>query len=328
MVLILILCIGLFSYFYVTKTYSGNEAVRIYIPRSATKEQINDTLSLRLGDYGQIVFGLWEILDGNTEVAHGSYVILPGEKAFKVANRIAKGRQTPVKVTVNVARTLNDLDNIIASNLELTSDDIAYSMDSVLRHNNEFKGKATYIASVVPDTYEMYWTESPSKAIEKLLYWRDKFWTDERISKARALGLSPIEVTTLASIVEEESNKVDEQPLIARLYLNRLEKGMKLQADPTVKYAIGDFSLKRLYARHLEVNSPYNTYKISGLPPGPIRLPQKNTIDAVLNAPKHNYIYMCAKEDFSGYHNFATDYNTHLQNAKRYINELNKRKIQ
>ena len=157
--------------------------------------------------------------------------------------------------------------------------------------------------------------------------YRNRFWDKSRRSKAARLGLTPAEVATIASIVEEETAKTDEKPKVARLYLNRLQKGIKLQADPTVKFASGDFSLRRITGKHLAIESPYNTYKISGLPPGPIRVPASSTLDAVLNAPNHNYIYMCAKEDFSGYHNFASDYATHQANARRYQAELNRRGI-
>ena len=154
-----------------------------------------------------------------------------------------------------------------------------------------------------------------------------RFWTDERRAKARKLGLTPVGVATLASIVEEETAKADERPRVARLYLNRLNKGIKLQADPTVKFAIGDFAIRRISGRMLKTPSPYNTYIVVGLPPGPIRLVETATIDGVLDAPQHPYIYMCAKEDFSGYHNFATDYKSHIANARRYQAELNKRNI-
>ncbi len=163
--------------------------------------------------------------------------------------------------------------------------------------------------------------------MEKLVGIRDNFWTKERLDKAAKLGLTPVEVATIASIVEEESNKKDERPMIARLYINRVKQGMKLQADPTVKFATGNFALRRITGKHLRTDSPYNTYKNVGLPPGPIRVPNAATLDAVLNAPEHNYIYMCAKEDFSGRHNFAADYATHRKNAKKYQAALNRRGI-
>ena len=141
------------------------------------------------------------------------------------------------------------------------------------------------------------------------------------------MGLTPVDVATIASIVEEETAKSDERPKVARLYINRVDRNMPLQADPTVKFAVGDFSLRRITNKHLQGESPHHTYLHAGLPPGPIRIAAKSTLEAVLNAPMHNYLYMCAKEDFSGYHNFAVDYNTHLNNARRYQAELNRRKI-
>jgi len=155
----------------------------------------------------------------------------------------------------------------------------------------------------------------------------EKFWTDERKAQATSQGITPDQAVTLASIVEEETSKADERGKVARLYLNRLQHGMRLQADPTVKFALGDFSIRRLSVAMTQVQSPYNTYRVNGLPPGPIRLPEKATVDAVLTAPQHDYIYMCAKEDFSGYHNFATDYTTHMANARRYQAALNARGI-
>lgn len=317
---------SLYIYVYVAKSFSNTSPVRIYIPKDATNESFRDTLTTRLGDsYGNTVYRLWEIISGNIEKSKGSYIINPSEKAYSVANRIGKGRQTPIKLTINVARTLSDITGSISAKVESSDNDILNGMDSVL--SDDYKSRAVYPAAIVPDTYDVYWNDSPVEIIKKLVYYRDKFWNDGRRRKASDLGLSPVEVVTLASIVEEESNKPDEQPVIARLYLNRLANGMKLQADPTVKFALKDFSLRRITGKHLTVNSPYNTYRIDGLPPGPIRLPQKSTIDAVLDAPGHSYLYMCAKEDFSGYHNFATDYQTHLRNARRYTDALNRRGI-
>ena len=180
---------------------------------------------------------------------------------------------------------------------------------------------------IIPDTYEFYWTMSPEDFLRRMKTASERFWNDERTKKASAHGLTPKEAVTLASIVEKETAQDDEKPTIAGLYLNRLHKGMKLQADPTVKFAVGDFALRRILNRHLQTPSPYNTYMHEGLPPAPICLPSRASIEAVLNAETHNYIYMCAREDFSGHHNFAETYAEHQDNARRYTRALNERGI-
>ena len=177
----------------------------------------------------------------------------------------------------------------------------------------------------MPDTYEFYWTATPVTLVNRLLDERDKYWDDSRRAKAAALGMTPAEVHTLASIVASESNKTDEWGKIARLYLNRISKNMPLQADPTVVFALGDFSIRRVTGTHLKVDSPYNTYTHRGLPPGPIRMVERAQLDAVLDAPAHDYLYMCAKPDFSGYHNFAKDYQRHRLNAALYYRALEAR---
>ena len=179
----------------------------------------------------------------------------------------------------------------------------------------------------IPNTYEMYWNTSAIEFFERLHSEYDKFWNAERKAKAAALNLNPIQVSILASIVDAEALYDKEMPIIAGLYLNRLNKGILLQADPTVIFANGDFTVKRVTNSLLKVSSPYNTYKYSGLPPGPIMMPSINAIDAVLNKNDNNYIYMCAKEDFSGYHNFAVTVQEHERNAKKYRDALNKRNI-
>ena len=304
------------------------DAVRVYFPRNATEEMLKDTLYHHLGaDFGEKVFWIWNLNGGNLSTAHGSYVVQPGEKALTVARTIADGRQTPVRVTLNNMRTLDDLAKRMASKLELSASDFLSAVDSVLGNDETYRKKSEFLAAFLPDTYEFYWNVDPEKAVKRLVDVRNLFWNDERCDKAKKLGLTPVEIAVVASIVEEESNRKDEHPTIARLYLNRLEKNMLLQADPTVKFAIGDFTMRRITAHHLKIDSPYNTYLYQGLPPGPIRIPEKSTIDAVLDAPSHRYMYMCAKEDFSGRHNFAVDYTTHLRNAARYQAELNRRGI-
>lgn len=303
-----------------------NEPTRIYIPEGAGTEAIGDSLRTSLGDnFGSKVARLWSWQSGSPARAVGSYLVQPGDMAFMVSRMLLYNRQSPVKVTYNNIRTFDQLANRIGKQMMFSSDDFKAACDSILGENGYTR--ETYAAAFLPDTYEFYWNASPEYVVERLVAHRDQFWNADRLEKAAALGLTPEEVTTLASIVEEETNKKDERPVVARLYINRLQKGMKLQADPTVKFAVGDFSLRRILNTHLRKDSPYNTYRNVGLPPGPIRIPTAETIDAVLDAPEHDYIYMCAKETFNGYHNFASSYSEHQANAKRYQQALNKRGI-
>lgn len=319
-----IIVAGCIVYNFLMTSYHG-EARRLYIPVGATEQSIADSLKSFDPDFGPDVYKLWNLSGGKPAIARGSYLIEPGDKALQVAKRIKNGRQTPVKITFNNVRTIDQLSEKIAERMDFTADDFTSALDSVLPAAG-FK-KPQYVAAFIPDTYEFYWTASPQKVISTLLDYRNRFWNDERRARAASLGLTPVEVATVASIVEEESAKTDERPTIARLYLNRLDKKMPLQADPTVKFAVGDFALRRITAKHLAVNSPYNTYKVNGLPPGPIRLTDRKTLEQVLDAPKNDYLYMCAREDFSGYHNFARDLDTHNRNAARYRAELNRRGI-
>ena len=174
----------------------------------------------------------------------------------------------------------------------------------------------------IPNTYEMYFNTGADKVIERFYYEYEQFWNEERKEKAKQIGLTPLEVSILASIVQAETVKRDEAPIIAGLYINRLKQGIALQADPTLVFAVGDFTLKRVLNEHKEIDSPYNTYKYAGLPPGPINMPEISSIDAVLKYKPSDFIYMCAKEDFSGYHNFTNNYNEHLRNAQRYQKAL------
>lgn len=302
------------------------EDTRVYIPGDASEDAVRDSLTGALGkEIGSDVYRLWKVKGGKVQVSEGSYAVKHGMSVYAIGRKILAGRQDPVKVTFNNVRTIGQLADKIAPEMEFGAEAFVKACDSVLGAKGMTPEQ--YPAAFLPDTYEFYWNATPEYAVERLAGYRDNFWTDERRSKAAALGLTPEEVATVASIVEEETAKADERPRVARLYLNRLEKGMKLQADPTVKFACGDFTLRRILAQHLDVESPYNTYLHEGLPPGPIRVVDKRTIDAVLVAPRHDYLYMCAKEDFSGYHNFATDYATHQANARRYQAELNRRNI-
>lgn len=318
------LCILTFSLI----PYSGERGSEewIFIPRETSQQALKDSLKTRLGSsMGTRVYLLWRAMGGNTRKSEGAYKVVKGQSAIDISRRIAHGRQTPVEVRFTGTRTVDQLSRRLASQLECSPEEITMAYDEVLPDSGFTK--VNYPAAFIPDSYEFYWNAPATTIVKRLLEYRNRFWDKERRAKAASLGLSPAQVATLASIVEEETAKKDEKPKVARLYLNRLNRGIKLQADPTVKFASGDFSLRRITGKHLAIESPYNTYKSVGLPPGPIRVAEAATIDAVLNAPKHDYIYMCAKEDFSGYHNFASDYATHQANARRYQAELNRRGI-
>lgn len=306
-------------------SYKGPDC-RLYIPKGATEAAVKDSLKSRLGiTMGNRVYLLWTVQGGDPRTAHGSYLLTDGMSALKISHRLAKGMQTPVSVAFNSARSLDRVAADVMKNLEAEPEDFLHACQRVLPDSGYTE--AQFPAAFIPDRYEFYWTAEPANIVRRLLAERNRFWTLERIARAKALGLTPVDVATIASIVEEETAKIDERPKVARLYINRLQRGMRLQADPTVKFATGDFSLRRITAEHLKTASPYNTYIVDGLPPGPIRIPERSTLEAVLNAPAHDYIYMCAKEDFSGYHNFATNYATHAANARRYQAELNRRNI-
>lgn len=257
----------------------------------------------------------------------GRYAIEPNLNNTTLLNRLRRGQQAPIRLTFNNLRLISDLTDRLSEQLMITNDDLlAYLMDE--RYCESLGFNATTIKTMfIPNTYEVYWNIAADKLLERLKREYDTFWNEARLQKAKNMRLTPVEVSILASIVEEETAVADEYPVVAGLYINRLHRGMLLQADPTVKYAVGDFTLQRILHKHLEADSPYNTYLYPGLPPGPIRIPSIRSIDAVLNYTRHNYLYMCAKEDFSGRHNFAVTLTEHNRNADRYRAELNRRNI-
>lgn len=241
--------------------------------------------------------------------------------------RAGNGRME-VKVTFNNLRTLEELAGRFGDQLEPDSSEVvAHFNDPAVREHYGFS-RETFVSMFIPNTYQFDWATTAKAITERMATEYRQFWTPERKQKARAIGLSQSEVVTLASIVQAEQRMhKSEQPIIAGLYLNRLKKGMKLQSDPTVIYALGDFTINRVLREQLKVVSPYNTYLNTGLPPGPILIPDISAVDAVLNSEDHNYIFMCAKEDFSGLHNFSTNLREHNAHARRYREALNQRKI-
>ncbi|MBQ2607791.1 MAG: endolytic transglycosylase MltG [Paludibacteraceae bacterium] len=253
--------------------------------------------------------------------------------AARVANRkmirtFSKGEESPVRLTFNnTIRTRQQLCGRLAQALLVDSTTLQQYMDSVPFLRQYGLTPETAVCLFIPNTYEVYWSMTPEQLFDRMQKEYNRFWNDERRKKAEALGLTPQEVATLASIVEGETYRKEEHPIIASLYLNRLHLEMPLQACPTVIFAVGDFTLRRVLNKHLEIDSPYNTYRHTGLPPGPIRLPQPSALDAVLNAPKTNYLFMCANPDFSGTHVFSETAAQHERVAREYRQRLNQRNI-
>lgn len=258
----------------------------------------------------------------------GLYAVESGAMPLTVFRRLRNGQQEPVKLVVPSVRTVDRLAEELSKHLMMSSDSLLY----MLQDNDICKSYGLDTATVqcmfIPNTYEVYWDITPKKLLDRMNRESEAFWTNERRVKANNIGLSKVEVVTLASIVDEETSNNEEKPMIAGMYINRLKTGMPLQADPTIKYALKQFELRRIYTKLLSVDSPYNTYRNVGLPPGPIRIPSVAGIDAVLNRIPHDYMYMCAKEDFSGTHNFARTYAEHLANAHKYSAALNARGIE
>lgn len=257
----------------------------------------------------------------------GRYAIKASDNMRYLHRRLSLGYQTPVNLTIGSVRTTDRLARNIGKQLMIDSTEIMELLTDTVYLNKLGYTIETIPALFIPNTYEVYWNTNANDLMERMIKEHKAFWNEERLKKAKNIGLSPNEVATLASIVEEETSVNAEKPIVAGLYINRLKKGMLLQADPTIKFSLQDFGLKRILFKHLEVNSPYNTYKHVGLPPGPIRIPSIQGLESVLNHSHHNYLYMCAKEDFSGTHNFATTSAQHAANARRYQQALNRRNI-
>jgi len=261
------------------------------------------------------------------KVKSGRYAIKPKMNNNELVNMLRSGNQEAVDFTFNNIRTKKQFAQKVSQQLEIDAKDLLDLLnDNIFLHSYNLNTE-TALAIFIPNTYKIWWNISCDEFIKKMYVEYEKFWTKERKQKAADINLNPVEISILASIVEEENHRTDEQARIAGVYINRLKKGIPLQADPTIKFALHDFGIKRLLYTDLEIDSPYNTYKYAGLPPGPIRIPSLTCIDKVLNYEQHNYIFMCAKEDFSGYHNFAVTLSEHTANAAKYHNALNQNRI-
>jgi len=315
-----------YQLFFASNYLVGEKEARfLYIPKGADFNQVKDSLEINRLVHDFLPFAFVSKLVGYREnIKPGAYQIEPNEPNFSLIKRLKAGRQTPVKLTFNTIRTKAQLAERMDKKLELSAEELVKALDSPSTKEIFGLDEANSISLFIPDTYEVYWTIKPDALMEKMGKAYRRFWSEERLAKAELLKLSPAQLMTIASITQAETNKVDEMPRVAGVYLNRIALDMPLQADPTVVFAVGDFNIKRVLSGHKAVDSPYTTYKYNGLPPGPIAIPSRQAVDAVLNKENHDFLFFCAREDFSGYHNFTKDFTEHLRNARIYQAALNK----
>ena len=325
--LVVALLMGLYLFF-VPNTGAFSQGEFLYIHTGATYDEV----AIELKEKGFVRdINSFHLLAKNAglkdKIRAGKYQIKKGMSNYSIVRLLRSGRQTPVKLVINKLRTKKDFIRLVSTQLEADS-----AVLQQIFKDSEFLSQYgldsnTAMCAIMPNTYEFFWNSSAEKVFKKIAQQYVSFWNNERKQMAQQKGLTAQQAIIVASIVEEESNSKAERPTIASVYLNRLKIGMKLQADPTAKFAFGDFMIKRITGVQTSFQSPYNTYQVAGLPPGPICTPSENSILAVLNAPKNNFLYFCAKEDFSGSHNFAATLQEHSANARKYHNALNARGI-
>jgi UPF0755 protein len=300
----------------------------IYIPTGSSYEQVMDTLKSKLIIKNRNVFSwLANKKHYPALIKPGRYIIDKELSYNNLINILRSGNQVPVNLTLSNVHTLNQIAGRIGKQIEADSSKIIGFLDDSSNYISDGFKKENVISVFIPNTYEFYWNTDPKGLYARMLKEYRLFWNEQRLSKAKEKGLDQKEVSTLASIIDDEAAKPEEKPRIAGVYLNRLKRGIPLQADPTIKFALNDISITRILKKHLLVDSPYNTYKHSGLPPGPIGCATIEGIDAVLNAERHDWLYFAAKADFSGYHNFSRTLSEHNRYALLYQKELDKRKI-
>ena len=312
-------------YYLDNKSPNLSDEYVLYVYPDMTQDQILDSLKSVTIRPRSLKRSFDKIQVGE-KLKPGRYIIQPSFPSIFVARMIVFGWQTPQNMTLSgTIRTKGALARKISSQMMVDSASVAHALDSAEFLKSYGYTPENVFTMILPDTYQMYWTASVTDIFDRLKKEYDKFWTPERLEKAKAQKLTQKQVSVLASIVSGETLKEFEYPVIAGVYLNRYRKGMKLQADPTVAFCF-NYELDRVLKKHLEVDSPYNTYKYIGLPPAPINVPSKACIDAVLNPATHKYIYFCASPEFDGTHRFAVTYTEHLKNARAFQRELTARR--
>ena len=328
-IVICLIGILLLGYYFFMDSFSKvEETTYVYIDDNDNIDSVCAKLSPIANAHAMMAFQTMARHGGYAEkIRTGRYAIVHGENTITIYRHLKNGHQEPVMLTIPESRTTDRLAGALGKKLMMDSTALAICLK-----DNDFCQRwgydtTTIACMFVPNTYEVYWNTTIEHLMDRMQKEHQRFWNNERQAKAQAIGLSPNEVCTMASIIDEETANNAEKPMIAGMYLNRLKTNMPLQADPTIKFALKQFELKRIWQKLLFIDSPYNTYKNKGLPPGPIKIASIKGIDAVLNAASHDYLYMCAKEDFSGTHNFARTYQEHLKNAAKYTKALNERGI-
>ncbi len=335
--LVLVILAPIFGYLAFHKIFNSNnisllsdEDPYIYIYENSSYEDVKLLIAEKSKIHSKTTFD-WvaKILkyDKDASVRSGRYQIENQMSNQKLIRNLRNGNQSPVNLTFNNIRTKEQLAGRLAQQLMPDSLEILSLLRDSAYQQKFGLDTLNAVSLFLPNTYEVFWNIKAEKLFDRMKREYDNFWTEENKRKAAAIPLTPLEVSVLASIVDGETNNVAEKPIVAGLYINRLRIGMPLQADPTVIFATGDFTIRRVLNKHLKMDSPYNTYKNRGLTPGPIRIPTISALEAVLNYDKNDYLYMCAKETFNGEHNFASNWATHLQNARKYQQALNERGV-
>lgn len=326
------LCIG--AYVFYLKIYvpnvqlSANESPYLFIPTGSDFDDLILILEDRkLLDNEKSFRWMADKMKYTSSVKPGRYLLKPGMNNKELVTLLRSGKQSPVKVTFNNIRLREEMAIRISEQIEAPAQSILNLLndeDYVARFGFN---PENVLCMFIPNTYEFYWNTSADQFLQRMKKEYDKFWTAPRLARAKAIEFTPVQVSILAAIVQKETNANDEKRVIAGVYINRMVKGWKLEADPTLVYALGDFTVNRVLAAFKQIVSPYNTYMFAGLPPGPICLPDIASLDAVLNYTPHNYMYFCAKDDLSGRHSFAVTYTQHLANARRFQKALDRRGI-
>ncbi|MFI5128462.1 MAG: endolytic transglycosylase MltG [Chitinophagales bacterium] len=324
---ILILIAGFFAWKFFGSTLAAEEGKYLYIKTGSSMNDVQNELRKSKFIHGTVWFRMVSKMVGYKNVRPGRYKITRGMSLAKLVRMLKNGQQTPVSFVITKIRTKEGLAQKIGNSFECDSEKVIKYLNNSDTLKPYGLDTNTVMAAALPLTYEIRWNTTPGKIFDQFMTAYNNFWKDARKEKAASLGLTPLEVSTLASIIDEETNSAKDRPDIASVYLNRIARGIPLQADPTVKFALKNFELRRVLEGHLKVESPYNTYQNKGLPPGPICTPSLETIDAVLNAPKTDYLYFVANSDFSGTHIFTAKYEDHLKYARLYQQELNKRNV-